>query len=123
MLNVLAIDDSLTIRALLTEALEQAGCTIETAVDGEDGLEKFQASNPHVVITDINMPKLDGFGVIDGIRKGDHNARVPIMVLTTESSQELKARAREAGASGWIVKPFSADSLLSALKRITGRSL
>lgn len=120
MLQVLAIDDSLTIRSILTETLQQAGFEVTTAVDGVDGLTKYQAKQADVVITDINMPELDGFGVIDGIRKGDKKPTVPIMVLSTESAPELKDRARRAGASGWIVKPFSEESLIAALKRVTG---
>lgn len=119
-LRVLAIDDSLTIRTLLSEALERAGCTVTTAADGKEGLEKFSETESDVVVTDINMPELDGFGVIDGIRKGSINNTIPIMVLTTETSRELKERARRAGASGWISKPFSDDALISALHRISG---
>lgn len=119
-IKVLAIDDSFTIRTLLTQSLEQSGFTVTTAVDGKDGLQKFENSDADVVITDVNMPNLDGFGVIDGIRESHKNSNVPILVLTTESSQTLKDRARRAGASGWIVKPFSDDTLVAALKRVTG---
>jgi len=118
--KVLAIDDSRTIRHLLTEALSDAGFDVVTAEDGVDGVETFQDSEADVVITDINMPNMDGFGVINSIRKGDVNNKVPILVLTTESGDELKARARDAGATGWIVKPFDDQSLISALNRVTG---
>lgn len=118
--KVLAIDDSRTIRHLLTEALSEAGFDVVTAEDGVDGVETFQDSDADVVITDINMPNMDGFGVISSIRKGDVNNKVPILVLTTESGDELKARARDAGATGWIVKPFDDQSLISALNRVTG---
>lgn len=118
--KVLAIDDSRTIRHLLSVTLGDAGFEVTTAVDGVDGVETFQDAQADVVITDINMPNMDGFGVISAIREGGINNRVPILVLTTESGDDLKARARDAGATGWIVKPFDDVSLISALKRVTG---
>ncbi|SLN49142.1 response regulator [Roseisalinus antarcticus] len=118
--KVLAIDDSRTIRELLRVSLEGAGFEVTSAEDGVDGVSRFPDVAPDVVITDINMPNMDGFGVIDAIRKGAVNSTVPILVLTTESAPELKARAREAGATGWIVKPFDDTSLISVLKRVSG---
>lgn len=73
-----------------------------------------------MVITDLNMPRMDGFGVIQAIRSGKHNRQVPILVLTTESADELKSRARAAGATGWVVKPFEDQVLVSLVRRITG---
>ncbi len=119
-IKVLAIDDSRTIRQLLSVALTEAGFDVQTADDGVLGVEAFQDADADVVITDINMPNMDGFGVINSIRAGDVNNRVPILVLTTESGDDLKARARDAGATGWIVKPFDDVSLIAALKRVTG---
>lgn len=118
--HVLAIDDSRTIRTLLTMALEGAGFQVTIAVDGVDGLAKFQEVNPDLVITDVNMPNKDGFGVIEDIREGDFNRSVPVLVLTTESGAALKERARNAGATGWIVKPFDDASLVSVIRRLTG---
>lgn len=118
--SVLAIDDSRTIRDLLGQSLENAGFDYHCAVDGVDGVEKFSEVNPDVVITDINMPNMDGFGVIEALRGGDIKSHVPILVLTTESAPELKARARDAGATGWIVKPFDDASLIFALRRVSG---
>lgn len=118
--KVLAIDDSRTIRHLLTETLSEAGFDVVTAEDGVDGVETFQDADADVVITDINMPNMDGFGVINSIRAGDVNNKVPILVLTTESGDDLKMRARDAGATGWIVKPFDDVALISALNRVTG---
>ena len=119
--TVLAIDDSRTIRELLSSKLKDAGFECLTAVDGRDGVSKFCDSRPDVVITDINMPNLDGFGVIEELRSDEIRSTAPILVLTTESSDEMKARAREAGATGWIVKPFDDVSLISALRRVTGQ--
>lgn len=119
-IKVLAIDDSRTIRHLLSVALGDAGFDVVTADDGVLGVEAFQDADADVVITDINMPNMDGFGVINSIRAGEVNNRVPILVLTTESGDDLKTRARDAGATGWIVKPFDDVSLIAALKRVTG---
>ncbi|MDX5384079.1 MAG: response regulator [Rhodobacterales bacterium] len=118
--TVLAIDDSRTIRTLLRQALEEAGFEVHCAEDGLQGLEKFGEIKPDVVVTDINMPNLDGFGVISRLRNGEGSSTVPILVLTTESSPELKGRARDLGATGWIVKPFDDAMLVSVLRRVTG---
>lgn len=118
--HILAIDDSRTIRTLLTVALEKAGFRVTTAVDGVDGVTKFQDAEADLVITDVNMPNKDGFGVIEDIRQGTVNRAVPVLVLTTESGAALKERARNAGATGWIVKPFDDDALVSVIKRLTG---
>jgi two-component system chemotaxis response regulator CheY len=119
--KILAIDDSKTIRSLLKYSLETAGFECHVAVDGEDGLIEYDKVLPDVVITDINMPKKDGFGVIDGLR-ADKNTKIPILVLTTESSDDLKQRARDAGATGWIVKPFDDEALISVIRRLTGKA-
>lgn len=118
--RILAIDDSRTIRTLLTMALEGAGFEVTTAVDGVDGVNKFKEAHSDLVITDVNMPNKDGFGVIEDIRANDTNRSVPVLVLTTESGPALKERARKAGATGWIVKPFDDDSLVSVIRRLTG---
>ena len=117
-LQVLAIDDSRTMRNLLNATLSGAGYRVALAEDGEDGLAKFDASDPDVVITDINMPRLDGFGFIEAARSRQRSRVVPILVLTTESAPEMKARARDAGASGWIVKPFDEEKLVWAIERV-----
>lgn len=119
-IKVLAIDDSRTIRNLVRKAMEEAGFTCTTADDGVQGVERFAEVEPDVVITDINMPRMDGFGVIDAIRGGEANRSVPILVLTTESADELKSRARQAEATGWIVKPFEDKAIVSVVRRVTG---
>ena len=118
----LAIDDSRTIRDLLRMSLEAAGFQFECANDGVDGVAKFKDVQPDVVITDITMPRMDGVEVIKELRSGSAATRIPILVLTTESSPELKSRARDAGATGWIVKPFEDAALVSVLKRVTGHA-
>ncbi len=119
-LKILAIDDSRTIRGLVQQVMEGAGYTCICAEDGVHGVARFRDENPDVVITDINMPNMDGFSVIATIRSGTANRNVPILVLTTESADHLKERARKAGATGWIVKPFEDAAILSVIRRVTG---
>ena len=78
----------------------------------------LRESAPDVIVTDINMPRLDGYGFIEGVRADPQRRTIPILVLSTESSPEKKLRAREAGASGWIVKPFSPEKLVAAIRRV-----
>lgn len=118
--KVLAIDDSRTIRSLVQKVMEDAGFDCICAEDGVDGIARFAEVAPDVVITDINMPNMDGYGVISSIRGGEVNQSVPILVLTTESADHLKARARAAGATGWIVKPFDDETIVSVVRRVTG---
>lgn len=119
-MNVLAVDDSRTIRDMIRLTLSGAGMTAHLAEDGQHGLELLATLVPDAIITDINMPRLDGFGFIDAVRRSDRHGSVPILVLTTESSPELKARARDAGATGWIVKPFDPEKLVRALHIVAG---
>ena len=119
-IKVLAIDDSRTIRSLVQKVMEDAGFECTLADDGVQGVTRFKENPPDVVITDINMPNMDGYGVISSIRGGDVNQSVPILVLTTESADHLKARARAAGATGWIVKPFDDETIVSVVRRVTG---
>ncbi|MGR3466666.1 MAG: response regulator [Shimia sp.] len=119
-LNVLAVDDSRTMRQQIANTLEEAGIEAHLADDGLHGLEVLDGLAPDAIITDINMPNMDGFGFIDEVRKQDRYAKTPILVLTTESAPELRQRARLAGATGWIVKPFDPVRLVRALKMIAG---
>jgi two-component system chemotaxis response regulator CheY len=117
-ITVLTVDDSRTMRDMLRVALGQAGFHVVQAVDGLDGLNVLAGSEPDVIITDINMPNLDGFGFIEQVRQGERDRATPILVLTTESDPDKKMRAREAGATGWIVKPFSPEKLVQAVRRV-----
>ena len=119
-LSVLAVDDSRTMRDMVKLALVSEGFDVHLAEDGQHGLEVLDDLEPDVIITDINMPRLDGFGFIDALRNRDDTKTIPILVLTTESSADLKTRARTAGATGWIVKPFAQDKLVRALKMVAG---
>jgi two-component system chemotaxis response regulator CheY len=115
---VLTVDDSRTMRDMLKLALTRAGYEVIQAEDGVHGLEVLAHKIPDVIVTDINMPRLDGFGFIEGVRRDERHRAVPILVLTTESDAEKKNRARQAGATGWIVKPFNPDKLVDAIRRV-----
>lgn len=119
-LNILAVDDSRTMRDMVRMALGTAGMTVTTADDGVHGLEVLDGMEPDAIISDINMPRLDGFGFIRAVREIDRLRAVPILVLTTESAPELRARARDAGATGWIVKPFDPLKLIKTVQMVTG---
>ena len=118
--TILAVDDSRTMRDMIRMCLVPAGFEVHLAEDGVHGVEVLGGIEPDAIITDINMPRMDGFGFIDAVRgQADHRA-TPIIVLTTESAPELKQRARSAGATGWIVKPFDPEKLVKALSMVTG---
>jgi two-component system chemotaxis response regulator CheY len=118
--TILTIDDSRTMRDMLNMALSGAGFTVVQAVDGVDGLNAMAQQPVDVIITDINMPKLDGFGVIRAIRKDPAYDNTPILVLSTEAEQESKDIARDAGATGWIVKPFDPAGLVEIVNSVCG---
>lgn len=117
-LRILTVDDSASMRALLRHALAANGFDVVQAEDGVAALEWLALNEVDLVITDINMPRLDGFGLIERLRGGTRHRDRPILVLTTESSDEKKARARAAGATGWIVKPFDPEKLVAAVRRV-----
>lgn len=119
--HILAVDDSPTIRALVSRALRSAGFVVTLASDGVEGMDILPSVAPDLIVTDINMPRMDGFGLIDSVRASECFSHLPILVLTTESGDELRARARASGASGWIVKPFSDERLVSVINRVLGR--
>jgi len=119
-LSVLAVDDSRTMRDMLRMALTGAGFSAVLAEDGVKGLAALDEGEFDVIITDINMPNMDGFSFISEVRKQDQYKTIPILVLTTEIAPELKAKARTAGATGWVVKPFDAPKLVRALQLVAG---
>ena len=116
--TILTVDDSRTMRDMLMLALKDAGYRVVQAEDGVHGLEVLQSDRPDIVITDINMPRMDGFGFIEGMRADPNHKATPVLVLTTESDAAKKQRAREAGATGWIVKPFDPAKLVDAVRRV-----
>lgn len=118
--KILAVDDSKTILSIVVQTLESAGYETLQAEDGIQGLEVLEGSAPDLIITDINMPRLDGFGFIERIRRSERYRAIPILVLTTESDPQKRERARKAGATGWIVKPFDAAKLIDTVGRLSG---
>ena len=122
-LRVLAVDDSRTIRDLMSLALSRAGIGVELASNGQEGLDRLNAMDtpPDVIVTDINMPVLDGFGMLSALRSSEATRKTPVLVLTTEEARDMKMRAREAGASGWIVKPFDPPRLVMAIRTVAAR--
>ena len=115
--RILTIDDSKTIRDMLRLTLLDAGFEVLQAVDGQDGIEVLAKEPVDIVITDINMPKMDGYGVIRHMRDNPAHKSTPVLVLTTESETEKRNLAREAGATAWMVKPFDPQKLLDMLGR------
>lgn len=117
--TILTVDDSPSMRMLLRMTLCEHGHVVHEAEDGIAALDWLSAhAAPDLIITDINMPRMDGFGLVEAVRRQDALGDLPILVLTTEFSDEKKARARAAGATGWIVKPFDPDKLASAIRRV-----
>jgi two-component system chemotaxis response regulator CheY len=116
--KILAVDDSISFRKMVNFTLQSAGYEVIEAMDGEDGLEKAQSQTVHLVLTDQNMPKMDGLSLIKALRGLPKYAGVPIIMLTTESSDAMKAQGRAAGATGWMVKPFDPQRLLDVVKKV-----
>jgi len=117
--NILIIDDSESIREVIATGLESAGYAVIRGVNGEDGLNCLK-NNPDVelIITDLNMPVMDGISFLKEVRKSDKHKYLPVIILTTESQEIKKQEARNAGATGWIIKPFSREKLLNVIKKV-----
>lgn len=118
--KILAVDDSGSLRQMLTFSLRNGGYQVIDAVDGVDGLAKARATQFDLVLTDQNMPNMDGLTLIRSLRELPAYQQVPILMLTTESSPEMKNKGREAGANGWLVKPFDPNRLLEVVGKCIG---
>lgn len=117
--KILIIDDSATVRQQVRMALESAGFDVEEAVDGADGKDRIdRAVNLAAVVCDVNMPRMNGIEMLESVKGNPRNAKLPIMMLTTEGQPALVKRAKAAGAMGWIVKPFKAELLVAALNKV-----
>ena len=119
MLTILAVDDSASMRAMVSFTLKDAGYEIISAVDGDDALEKAKSNDPDLVLTDVNMPNMDGITLIKELRKLPKYKYTPMLMLTTESSTEKKMEGKMAGATGWLVKPFNPEQLIATIRRVT----
>lgn len=118
--TVLAIDDSASIRQMVSFTLKSAGYEVLEAVDGQDGLEKAKSHQISLVLTDQNMPRMDGLTLIRTLRSLPQYKTTPLLMLTTESSDAMKQQGRAAGATGWLVKPFDPQKLLEVVKKVIG---
>ena len=120
---ILAVDDSPSMRQMVGQTLRAAGYDVIEAADGVEALEKAKDRVVDVVITDVNMPNMDGITLVAQLRALPTYRLVPLLLLTTESSPERKAQGKQAGATGWMVKPFNPDQLLATLARVLGPRL
>jgi len=118
--TILAVDDSGSLRQMLVFTLKAAGYQVVEAVDGRDGLEKAKQKAFDLVLTDQNMPNMDGLTLIRSLRALPGYGRIPILMLTTESSDEMKNKGRTAGATGWLVKPFDPNRLTEVVRKVIG---
>jgi len=118
--TILIVDDSESIRELVGKILENAGYLVYKSIHGEDALENLTRINESIslIITDLFMPVMDGFGFINEIRNDEQYQFTPILMLTTESNMEKKLEAKKAGVTGWMVKPFEEDKLLKIVHKI-----
>ncbi len=119
--SILTVDDSASLRMAIRIALTGAGYAVTEAGDGVEGLAKAAAQKFDLIVTDLNMPNMDGLTMIRELRSQPAQAGVPIIFLTTESDAEMKAQARAAGATGWLVKPFVPDQLVKVARKVLGR--
>lgn len=116
--SILAVDDSISMRQMVSFTLKNAGYEVVEAVDGEDAFEKARQRNFDLVLTDQNMPRLDGIGLTKRLREHPSFKNTPILILTTESSDQMKQAGRAAGATGWLVKPFDPAKLIEVIKKV-----
>ncbi|HET6334344.1 MAG TPA: response regulator [Polyangiales bacterium] len=120
MKTILIVDDSATVRQQVGLALNQSGYGVIEADDGRAGLLMLARSGISMVICDINMPRMTGLEMLESLRRNPRHAAIPVLMLTSERHPALVERARNAGANGWITKPFNAEALISAVAKLVG---
>ena len=116
--TALVVDDSTTMRRMVGFTLREAGFEIVEGVNGEQGLNRLDAQAVDIIVTDVHMPVMDGLSMVEAVRRRADHRFTPILILTTESGDEMKRRGKEAGASGWIVKPFNPVQLQEVVCRL-----
>ena len=121
MLKVLTVDDSATMRDMVCHTLRDAGYDTVQAEDGTKAMEVLNGTRIDLIITDLNMPNMDGFTLIEQARATDAYKFTPILMLTTESDAQKKERGKAAGATGWVVKPFNPEKLVQAVNKVCGQ--
>jgi two-component system chemotaxis response regulator CheY len=119
--NILTVDDSASIRMTTRIALTNAGYNVTEAVDGADGLQKMKTGSFDLIVTDLNMPNMDGLTMIRNLRQMPAYMGTPVIFLTTESDGDIKQQAKAAGATGWLTKPFDAENLTKIARKVLGR--
>ncbi len=120
MAKILAVDDSVSMRQMVTFTLKSAGHEVVEAADGQEALDKARSGKVDLVVTDVNMPRMDGITLVKELRKLPDYRFTPILVLTTESAGDKKMAGKQAGATGWIVKPFSPEQFINTINRVLG---
>ncbi len=121
--TIMVVDDSTSVRKMISFTLENAGYTVVEAENGQDALEKLKESEINMFILDLNMPDINGFELTSTLRSTDEHRYKPIIILTTESQSSKKQEARQVGATGWITKPFKPDQLINVVKKVITSSL
>jgi len=116
--TIMVVDDSSSIRQVISIALKGAGYEVIEACDGKDALSKLTGQKIHLIVSDVNMPNLDGIGLVKEVKQHPQYKFTPIMMLTTESGDAKKQEGKSAGAKGWLVKPFQPNALLSAVAKL-----
>jgi two-component system chemotaxis response regulator CheY len=118
MQSILAVDDSASMRQMVSFTLKGAGYHVIEAADGQEAYEKAMTQSVDLVLTDQNMPRMDGVTLVKNLRGLPSYTSTPILILTTESSDEMKTKGRAAGATGWLVKPFDPSKLLEVIRKV-----
>ncbi len=120
MKQILIVDDSRTVRDSLKFFLKEGGYDVLEGADGVEALKILETSQPHLIITDVNMPNMDGLTLLENVRKSSTHKFTPVLVLTTESQQSIMDRGKALGATGWIVKPFNSQKVMAVIKKVLG---
>jgi len=118
--NILIVDDSESIRLVVSLGLKEAGYHVIAGINGQDGLRLLEENKVDLIISDLNMPIMDGITFLKEVRKHDRYKFLPLLILTTESQESKKIEAKQAGATGWIIKPFVKEKLLAVVKKVIG---
>lgn len=116
--RILVVDDSPTMRRLASSTLRSAGYDVVEAEHGQDGVDRLAEGNIHAVVTDLNMPVMDGLTFTEWMRTNPATAAMPVLMVTTEASDEMRQKGRVAGATGWITKPYTPQKLIGSVRRI-----
>ncbi len=118
--TIMTVDDSASVRMMVAFTLREAGYDVVEAENGVEALEKLEKEKVSMIIADVNMPEMDGITLVNRIRNHPDHRFLPVIMLTTESGESMKVKGREAGATGWIVKPFKPDQLVTVIKKVLG---